>query len=137
MRSNEVLIVTSGAAHTINFRAESLVEKDNTLFLSAMQLVLKIRLVKTPTRCLAYLRASHLCNDISYPHSISWTIVPLNICDFKQKKMNCKAFYPDKNKIVFHFSVLSPCQTSTPDQSHVFVNIIRLVIQPCLLSELA
>lgn len=45
MRSNEVLIVTSGAAHTINFRAESLVEKDNTLFLSAMQLVLKI-----PTR---------------------------------------------------------------------------------------
>lgn len=45
MRSNEFLIVPSGAAHTINFCAESLIEKNNALFLSAMQLVLKI-----PTR---------------------------------------------------------------------------------------
>ncbi|KAJ5538992.1 hypothetical protein N7513_007324 [Penicillium frequentans] len=42
MLSNEILNVISDAVHAINFCADSLVEKNSALFLSAMQLVLKI-----------------------------------------------------------------------------------------------
>ena len=42
MRSYEILNVISDAVHAINFCADSLVEKNSALFLSAMQLVLKI-----------------------------------------------------------------------------------------------